>query len=738
MNTSKSLLLGIAFVAALSSCKKDDDNNVVNNNIKIRQNTRDLNIPSGFNFETTENINLNMTIGSQSPIPGKYLLKIYKENPSSDKSPVYQAFIDENNSLTEQIQVPAAYEKLYAVLASPDGSSFLTILPRSKSVSHTFYSGKRSMKTSVVSSPDCNFGCDVSRTHSGNWTADKDPSKGTVYCVTGNYNGSGSITVKDESVVRLCGSGTIPNITVNKGVVEILNGANVTVNNFNLNSNGKNDLIIYDGGSLTITNNFSPNADVTNHGDFTVNSLNLNSNSGLVNNGTMTISSNNAANFNADVENYGTMTVNGTANINGGTDFENYCGLYLNSDLQLNGDIENYSYVSIAGQTVINGGGKFKMEDGAMAETDDLMLNGKIEGDGSTSFFKVADQAVANGGAQIKDAIQFCEETGSNVASSVLRSGATFGCSLVIPTDACNPVGNGQPQIADADNDGVADNIDAYPNDASRAADSYYPDQNNFGTVAFEDLWPAYGDYDFNDLVVDYQYHQVLNASNEVVHLNATFATKAIGGALKNGFGFQLDIASGDVNQVTGTRSFGSIVTNNANGTESGQNLATIIVYDDATQALPNTTGAAFVNTVNGNPHVEPDTAIISISFVAPQTIAALGSAPYNPFIFINQTRGREVHLAGNAPTDLADNAFFGTLDDNTNPNNTANAYKSESNLPWAIDVVDGFSYPEEKTDISEAYQYFSIWAQSGGASYTNWYDDQPGYIAEDKIYVEQ
>jgi hypothetical protein len=32
-----------------------------------------------------------------------------------------------------------------------------------------------------------------------------------------------------------------------------------------------------------------------------------------------------------------------------------------------------------------------------------------------------------------------------------------------------------------------------------------------YGTLAYEDLWPSKGDYDFNDLVVDYDFNIVKN-----------------------------------------------------------------------------------------------------------------------------------------------------------------------------------------------------------------------------------
>lgn len=726
-------ILAALILIGLGACNKEEQSqNQLTNNAQV-ESSFDMVVPDGFNFETTESVNLQLNL-EDAPTDGKYLLKVYVGNPSAAAKPIFQGFMERGVVLNQDILLPAGLQQLNLVMQAPDGSSFLTVLPKSASIKHTFYRSKnKSAKNSSFSGPNCNSGCDYTINLNSSLTADEDEE---TYCVIGSYNGNADITIREEAIVRLCGTGTIRTINVNKGTLAVLSGANVTVNNLNLNSSSDNELIVYQGGSLTITNWFTPNADITNYGNINVAALNLNSGCDLENHGTFIVSTNNHSNFNGDVENYGTMTINGNAAINGGSEWENYCNVTFGGNLTMNEDVENYSFIKVTDKWTINGGSKLEMEDGAMAVCEDLLLNGRIEGEGSTSLFKVLDRSDINGGAQIKKNIQFCDANGieTNWANNLFRNGAAQGCSLVINTSPCNPEGNGVAVVADADNDGVADELDAYPNDASRAADSYFPSENEYGTLAFEDLWPSFGDYDFNDLVVDYRYQQVLNADNDVVDLKAVFVTRAMGGALKNGFGFQLDLASNTVNSVSGTRDFNSLITTNANGTESDQTKAVVIVYDDASQVLVNNTGQAFANTISANPKIPNDTVEIVINFNNPVSVASLGTAPYNPFIFVDQTRGREVHLAGEAPTDLADATLFGTRNDNTNPNSD-NTYKSENNLPWAIHVVGGFSYPEEKVDIADAYTYFSTWAQSGGNSFPDWFEDQPGYIDAGDLY---
>ena len=64
--------------------------------------------------------------------------------------------------------------------------------------------------------------------------------------------------------------------------------------------------------------------------------------------------------------------------------------------------------------------------------------------------------------------------------------------------------------IIDTDGDGVTDSLDIDPNDARFV--SY---ASASGRFMFEDIYPWKGDYDFNDVVVDYQVDGYLDANGE-------------------------------------------------------------------------------------------------------------------------------------------------------------------------------------------------------------------------------
>ena len=288
-------------------------------------------------------------------------------------------------------------------------------------------------------------------------------------------------------------------------------------------------------------------------------------------------------------------------------------------------------------------------------------------------------------------------------------------------------------QPKDSDGDGVPDNLDAFPNDPTRAYINYYPSKSTFGTIAFEDLWPSTGDYDMNDMVVGYQYEIVTNAQNLAVEIYANYVIQASGASYISGFGVQFPFSPNLVKTVTGQKFASNYIKQNANGTEAGQSKTVIIPFDNF-NALIKRPDPYYINSQIGAPYMKSDTAKVYMSFTTPLSSSTLGSGPFNPFLISNQRRGYEVHLPNNVPTDLADKTLFGTFQDASNPA-LGIYYKSKKSWPWALNFAGPFSYPTEGTNIGKAYNYFFQWAQSGGTLYPNWYLNTPANVNSSLIY---
>jgi LruC domain-containing protein len=264
----------------------------------------------------------------------------------------------------------------------------------------------------------------------------------------------------------------------------------------------------------------------------------------------------------------------------------------------------------------------------------------------------------------------------------------------------------------DTDGDGVGDTRDEYPTDPTRAINNYWPSKNTYSSLAYEDLWPAKGDYDMNDLVINYQSQEVYNANNQVVELNVKVYVKAILAKILSGWGIQMPIPSSSVKSVTGQSLLYNVISNSSNGTETGQDYATVIAFDSANDQIK---------------AAKSDTLTLKILFTSPVAKTTLGTAPFNPFSFQRNARGSEVHLINFAPTKKVNKTLLGTGNDRSNTS-LGTYYKSDALLPWALNLPENFTYPLEGREILDGYVYFKTWVESGGSNYPDWYLNKTGY----------
>ena len=292
----------------------------------------------------------------------------------------------------------------------------------------------------------------------------------------------------------------------------------------------------------------------------------------------------------------------------------------------------------------------------------------------------------------------------------------------------------GSPVLTDVDNDGVLDVEDAFPNDAAKAYIHYFPATGR-GMYLYEDLWPYMGDYDMNDLVLTYRHTVITSASDKVVSLQSDYTIKAVGASRHSGFAFQLDnIAPSKISSVTGVDpSNPSWWTKTSNGTESGATFANILVFDDGLRVMPHPFERYTTNTFLADDYITPVSYSVVVNFVANQV--ALSELAINPYLMAEQVRSREIHLPGKRPTSKADATLFGIGVDATS-SSSGKYYKSVTNLPWAMDIIEEIPYMQEEFDFIKGYLQFVPWAQSNGTLYTDWYKDLPGYRDNSKLYI--
>jgi len=279
----------------------------------------------------------------------------------------------------------------------------------------------------------------------------------------------------------------------------------------------------------------------------------------------------------------------------------------------------------------------------------------------------------------------------------------------------------------DSDEDGVNDPFDDYPDDPERAFDVYYPSSTQTATLVFEDMWPLYGDYDMNDMVLDYRYVMVTNADDEVKDLNLEFSLRAAGAFFNNGFSVLLPFEYANLSLAQSSDNIFPALVQDEN--------YTILDLFQATSMLTGLPAGTIFNTETDAGYYDPVDFTAKVTLTDPIDIESLDfSFPFNPFITRQGAQNHEIHLMNYAPTDRHDFNLFMTDDDNSNPE-MGTYYVSPLNLPWGLNLPESWKYPIERNSINEAYLHFSDWAESGGESFQDWFIYSEDRVDPEKIY---
>ena len=205
------------------------------------------------------------------------------------------------------------------------------------------------------------------------------------------------------------------------------------------------------------------------------------------------------------------------------------------------------------------------------------------------------------------------------------------------------------------------------------------------GTLAFEDNWPNKGDYDLNDVAVEYKRDVTFNGDNKATGLVETFKFIQNDNAATYGdyFAYQTD------NIGTITAAEGCTVERETNS----------IIINGTSKANKNKT-FTITRTLNGD--IDKD-AILN---------------DFNPYIIVeNIGKDRtEIHLP---------NARFTSNADQSKPFTGVDAWyiDKDGKYPFAINIpIMGFKLSSEQKPIDETYPKFRTWADSNGTKDKDWY----------------
>lgn len=210
------------------------------------------------------------------------------------------------------------------------------------------------------------------------------------------------------------------------------------------------------------------------------------------------------------------------------------------------------------------------------------------------------------------------------------------------------------------------------------------------GTLAFEDIWPDGGDYDMNDVIVEYNCAVSFDKKNQVTKIVDTFTPVHDGAVFANAFAYQID--KGQFGKITSSAT--------TEGIRTETETSSIIVCPNVKQA------ARKVYTVTRE--------------FASGSFNKKDFKSYNPYIIVKYVEGQrsrtEVHLPKHEATSFADLSLIGSGKD-------AYYVDKAGAYPFAIDIpIVNFIPVTEKSSIDTEYPYFKAWADSKGREYTDWY----------------
>ncbi|MBC7382990.1 MAG: LruC domain-containing protein [Bacteroidia bacterium] len=711
-------LIFLIVIISVSACKKEitekyeGSKNGANSNLVLVDNMNNIKVPIGFKWETSRDVSVKINTNDTRFLGAIHKVMLYHGDPAIGGYKVAEGSVTITTAFNATLNLANFINELYLIKVAPDQTKIIEKIVINNNAVVTVISFAEPVKLlKSGGGPDCLTGCTQTITTSN---TNLIINTGDVVCVTGNniiigFNASGG-------TIRICGSNIIvANANLNNFSTLIISSTgSASFGNLNINGAATN---FQNYGIATINNTFSPVGSVTNHGTLnTRGDYNLNSQAVQLNNGILNVGESMNIGGYSNLTNNGSITTGKDFKINDQGIFINNCKLWVKGEFQNSKTTKNYGYMVCDQESKINGGSELEMYNTAMFKSGSIIINGTIKGLGSTSLVKIAGETKINSGGEVTNAIQFCDENGIETNNGRIGNGAISECGLYVPISACNPLGNGYAPMADADGDGVADASDCYPNDAGKAFCNPYATS----TIVFEDLWPLKGDYDMNDVVINYSYNIISNALNNVVRVEATYVLRSTGGSFNNAFAVQFPVNRSLVSGVSGAT------------LETGQTKAVLVIFNNMRTEMN------YWNTVPSKPSSSTITYNVGFNISNGLPLATFGLSSYNPFIWNGTAgfgRGYETHLPGKLPTDLADKSLFGTNADGSNLS-TGDTYLSKNGrFPWAINIPLSFSYPKEKADINIAYTRFASWASSGGTQYIDWYTNKSGFRNLVNIY---
>ncbi len=257
--------------------------------------------------------------------------------------------------------------------------------------------------------------------------------------------------------------------------------------------------------------------------------------------------------------------------------------------------------------------------------------------------------------------------------------------------------------------------------------DVIYMPASGWGTLLFEDLWPSYGDFDFNDFVINYKVQLHMNNKNKVWGMHIGVRVKAVGGSLPYDLCLAMKgVKGGEIDGIEPVEMYNTgnarlVALNSANYVKD----PAVLRFENIRTNPNRQSGAAYVNTEEGFEMTEAQLVNASF-FVEFRNSIAIGDVAFDTFdFFLSRERDGnniEIHMGGFEPTPDAELDYAFLKAGSAATDKAGDYYYSNDRLVWALNIPHDIRHAYEKVDFLKAYPEMADWAQSGGAKSQDWY----------------
>ena len=295
--------------------------------------------------------------------------------------------------------------------------------------------------------------------------------------------------------------------------------------------------------------------------------------------------------------------------------------------------------------------------------------------------------------------------------------------------------------IIDSDGDGVTDSLDIDPQDARFVSYS-----SASGRFMFEDIYPFQGDYDFNDVVVDYQIDGYLDNNGDVRKVMYFFTPRNSGAGNPNKLGFQLaNLSNEDLTTINDSTSFDEAITKVANAAKWELSPNFSLLNNGAVGTYSSTfTWESYPIVKTVYPNYGKSTGTYWKSYYyrwEPSSVAEIQTSSFSNSTYtqwstvdtIAEVMDNGAMIvsfdlpAGYSMSDVSGNnldAFITIVTGDgihTKPLNQS--FADETGMPFGLHVPQEVMWPAENERIDSVYAKFNAWATSNGTTNQIWWE---------------